>query len=221
MTGSTSPPVHVSAEISRRKLERELADWHAVEDSYARRGYWIIRRDDLVVDVAFLAQLTLQRAALPLVAAIARFDFANYDLWPASVTFIHPLTRETGGPVIMPVESDGAGGLVELVLPHPVHQRAFLCVRGTREYHDHPQHSGDDWLLYRGVGDGRLAVLCERLWRGFTESPLVARVAVLFPPPPAPMQVAVELLRAQLVPGDGQPPAPTDGSSGKPLAGQP
>jgi hypothetical protein len=23
-------------------------------------------------------------------------------------------------------------------------------MRGIREYHEHPQHTGDDWMLYRG-----------------------------------------------------------------------
>lgn len=32
---------------------------------------------------------------------------------------------------------------------HPVTKRAFLCMRGIREYHEHPQHTGDDWMLYR------------------------------------------------------------------------
>ena len=34
-----------------------------------------------------------------------------------------------------------------------------------REYHSHFEHSGDDWLLYRGQGLGTLAQLCDVLWR--------------------------------------------------------
>jgi hypothetical protein len=32
---------------------------------------------------------------------------------------------------------------------HPFTHKPFLCLRGIREYHEHPQHSGDEWLLYR------------------------------------------------------------------------
>jgi hypothetical protein len=34
---------------------------------------------------------------------------------------------------------------------HPVTKRPFLCVKGIREYHEHPQHDGDSWCLYRGL----------------------------------------------------------------------
>lgn len=32
---------------------------------------------------------------------------------------------------------------------HPITKKPFMCMRGIREYHDHPQHTGDDWMLYR------------------------------------------------------------------------
>lgn len=32
---------------------------------------------------------------------------------------------------------------------HPVSKKPFLCMRGIREYHEHPQHTGDDWMQYR------------------------------------------------------------------------
>lgn len=32
---------------------------------------------------------------------------------------------------------------------HPLTKKPFLCMRGIREYHEHPQHTGDDWMLYR------------------------------------------------------------------------
>jgi len=38
---------------------------------------------------------------------------------------------------------------VVLLDDHPTTHKPFLCVRGIREYHEHPQHSGDEWLLYR------------------------------------------------------------------------
>jgi hypothetical protein len=35
----------------------------------------------------------------------------------------------------------------------------------VREYHSHPEHDGDDWLLHRGHGYGTLGQLCDVLWR--------------------------------------------------------
>jgi Predicted metal binding domain len=32
----------------------------------------------------------------------------------------------------------------------------FLCIRGVREYHRNPAHTGDSWLLHRGRGEGTL-----------------------------------------------------------------
>jgi hypothetical protein len=37
----------------------------------------------------------------------------------------------------------------------------FLCLPGTREYHDHPGHSGDAWELHRPAGAGRLVRILE------------------------------------------------------------
>lgn len=39
----------------------------------------------------------------------------------------------------------------------------FLCMRGVREYHRHPAHTGDAWFLYRGCGEGSLAALLSAI----------------------------------------------------------
>ena len=46
---------------------------------------------------------------------------------------------------------------------HPITHKPFLCLRGFREYHEHPQHSGDEWLLYRNELSLFTAVMA--LWR--------------------------------------------------------
>jgi hypothetical protein len=46
---------------------------------------------------------------------------------------------------------------------HPVSKKPFLCMRGIREYHEHPQHTGDDWMQYRKhVG---LFSTLDTIWR--------------------------------------------------------
>ena len=39
----------------------------------------------------------------------------------------------------------------------------FLCTRGVREYHRHPAHTGDSWLLHRGRGEGTLSAIVEAI----------------------------------------------------------
>lgn len=39
----------------------------------------------------------------------------------------------------------------------------FLCVPGVWEYHAHPAHSGDPWLLHRGRGEGTLDAILNVL----------------------------------------------------------
>jgi len=39
--------------------------------------------------------------------------------------------------------------------------KPFVCLRGVREYHDNPGHSGDSWWLHRSQGVGRLLHILE------------------------------------------------------------
>ncbi|WP_241359668.1 putative metal-binding protein, partial [Escherichia coli] len=41
----------------------------------------------------------------------------------------------------------------------------FLCLPGVREYHDHPAHTGDSWLLHRRSGEGSLHFILESIWK--------------------------------------------------------
>lgn len=67
----------------------------------------------------------------------------------------------------------------------------FLCLAGTREYHDHPGHSGDPWELHRTTGAGSLARLIN-IVRTYAVEPvggwsveLVPKVTFAFGQPPA------------------------------------
>lgn len=84
---------------------------------------------------------------------IGRFGLDNFDLFPPSLRFLDPATKaplQAQQLVIGHLMAEDGRTLQRVLLDgHPVHQRPFLCLRGIREYHDHPQHSGDDWLLYR------------------------------------------------------------------------
>jgi hypothetical protein len=103
-----------------------------------------------------LPQPVFRDMALPSLSARAvkaRFDLAEYDLRAPSLQFLDPWTNEP-----LPYQSllwaHDFGAVTKkpqlvMIEQHPALKRPFLCIRGLREYHEHPQHSGDDWLLYR------------------------------------------------------------------------
>ena len=108
-------------------------------------------------------------AAVPALAARAfkaRFDLTDYDLRAPSLEFRDLWTNE-----LLPFNTMFRAlefqrerqAHVVLLDNHPVTHKPFLCLRGFREYHEHPQHSGDEWLLYRN--DLSLFTAVMSLWR--------------------------------------------------------
>ena len=128
--------------------------------------------------------VTFASVEIPSLAAKAFkavFDLTDYDLRAPSLEFRSPWTNELLDYATMfralEYEKDRKAHLV-LLGDHPVTHRPFLCLRGIREYHEHPQHSGDDWLIYRRSMSLFSAVMS--LWR-----------------------VAVDLIRPLIHPGQG------------------
>lgn len=82
-----------------------------------------------------------------------RVTLDDFDVRAPSVTFHHPATWELLPHQHIPQAIhvvDGAG--FNLIHDrHPTTNVPFLCMQGVREYHEHPQHTGDDWMLYRGT----------------------------------------------------------------------
>jgi hypothetical protein len=82
----------------------------------------------------------------------AHFDLTDYDLVAPSIEF---RDAWTGAALEFPtmfraLEYQKDRGVHQVLLnEHPTTHKPFLCLRGVREYHTHPQHSGDEWLLYR------------------------------------------------------------------------
>lgn len=170
----------VPEELSRDRLGRELDNWAANSALYRQRGWLLLAQDldELTVDVGFLAPVAFGDRHLDVMTACIRLRYDNYDLWPPSLRFIDP---RTGGLTMPPVQAvDRVGGdsdeVRNALLGHPTEGVPFLCLPGIREYHSHPQHSGDDWLLHRERGDGRLAVICDRVWRRMVRNVLGIQV---------------------------------------------
>jgi hypothetical protein len=113
--------------------------------------------------------MAMQVAEIPSLAARAfkaRFDLTDYDLRAPSLEFRDPWTD---APLVygtmfraLEYERERQAHLV-LLDDHPVTHKPFLCLRGVREYHEHPQHSGDSWLLYRS--EMSLFSIIMALWR--------------------------------------------------------
>jgi len=189
----------VPKEVSRAKLAAELADWQANAAIYTRRGWLLLDRSPLHVEVAFLSAVPLVGVfTIPVVTACVRLDYSNYDLWPPSLTFIDPRTREPASPPVRAPATTPAGIRDALIDGHPDTGRPFLCLPGIREYHNHPQHTGDDWLLHRATGAGRLAVICERIWQRMVRNVVGLHVTVQAMPPAIGTQVAMALAQGDL-----------------------
>lgn len=189
----------VDPDVSKLKLDSELEAWNASAPLFRRRGWVLLGRRDFEVDIGFLAHLSLGAQVVPVMSACVRLDYTNYDLWPPSVEFIDPCTGDYAFPVVTATIQTNEGPRNLLVSSHPDTRRPFFCVPGTRQYHDHPQHSGDLWLLHRPAREGSLVTVCDRIWRAMTRNLVGLRVALLTLPLEAAQQIQIQI---QLATGD-------------------
>lgn len=172
-------PRLVPAHVTGAKFDEQLQRWQANAETYARRGWLLFSAGDLRVDIGFLQNVAMGGRTIPVITACVRIDFWNFDLWPPSVTFLDPLTRQPAPPPVRAPDRISAEEVRDaLIDQHPDTLQPFLCLPGIREYHSHPQHSGDDWLLHRHLREGDLAVVCERIWRRMARNVLGMSVAI-------------------------------------------
>jgi Predicted metal binding domain len=166
---ASEQPVLVDPEISRAKLGREIAAWRSNEAEYRSRGWLLLAHDDLTVELGLLGRIPLGNAQVPILLPAIRLDYDNYDLWPPSLTFIDVFSREAADPLLPQALIVGDAGPRNILLRNG-EGKVFLCVPGTREFHDHPQHSGEPWPLFRSRRMGSLAVVAERVWQSMTQT---------------------------------------------------
>lgn len=159
-----APPQLVPPTVSEGKLNAELESWRANADTYRRRGWLLLNVNHLSVDIGFVAHVAVGEMRTPIITAAIRLNYDNYDLWPPSLKFIDPCTGAPALPVVQ-APDQVHGEIRNVLLGQPGTGQPFLCLPGLREYHHHPQHTGDDWLLHRAAGEGTLAVICDRVWR--------------------------------------------------------
>jgi len=163
----------VDPEVSRKKFEQEISLFEGVADAQRRRG--VIMLESKFPNACFAFSAT--NLTPPAIAFAVRFNFDNYDLLPISIKFINPFTFESLkqdqipvqflrniGPPDQPINP--LSPQVQALLQQEPSPEAlpFLCIPGVREYHDHPAHSGDSWLLHRkNCSEGSLGYLIDKL----------------------------------------------------------
>jgi hypothetical protein len=154
----------VDPQVTSAKYEQELDRFYEQEGWWRERGVFLLKDNCPLCEFLFLTP-----QIFPLGVSFAvHIDFTNYDAAPPSVRFIHPfsgkelqrneipfqfkqrITEERAKELKVADPSEGIDLCVSIEGGPP-----FLCHRGTKEYHDHPYHDGDSWLLHRG-NEGRL-----------------------------------------------------------------
>src|SRR5262245_53654496 len=51
--------------------------------------------------------------------------------------------------------------------PHPLTNRPFICMRGSREYHTHPSHLGDLWENAKNGSSFTLGGILTQVWNAW------------------------------------------------------
>lgn len=160
---------YVDEAVSRRKFEREIAEYREREPEYRGKGWFLLEAEFPRVVVTMAAPQVMPP---PLVLGVV-LDYTNYDAEPPSVQLVNPFTLQPYLAKELPTRLDRDVTAQQLALQLPAGIPAakvtqpymqwyspedvpFLCVAGVREYHAHPAHSGDSWELHRASGAGRL-----------------------------------------------------------------
>jgi hypothetical protein len=176
--------------VARRKFSSEVDTLHRQRETLVGWGCWVVEADYPNVWVVFVPRHSLLLSVpavqpagglfipgprplvaveIPMVSARAlgvQVALDDFDIRAPALTFCDPWTRTplSYERLCRGFHTDDTGKTFNVLLDkHPVTGRPFLCMRGVREYHEHPQHSGDDWMLYRG-SVGLFAVL-SMVWR--------------------------------------------------------
>ena len=90
MAVAVSEPQFADPAVSRRKFDREIAEFRSQADEYRRRG-WLLAEAEFPHALVILATAKTQPI---LILCGVWFDYSNYDAAPPSVRLVHPLTRE-------------------------------------------------------------------------------------------------------------------------------
>ena len=161
-------PNYVDPSVSRAKFDTEIELFKSIRDEYLKRGIWLLKDEFPTALLAFAKALHP-----PAVVFGAIIDFTDYDLKPLSVTLVNPFTQAplkanevlTPFARLIPRGTAPSNPEVQTLLQSHSDNKPFICLPGIREYHEHPAHTGDSWLLHRGTGEGTFNFVVENLYR--------------------------------------------------------
>lgn len=156
--------------VTASKFEKEVSVFRMAEQIWRQKGVLPLRIEYPLVELAFAAHL-MQPSPI---AFAVRIDFTNFDLTPPSVRFINPFSgvelksKDLHVNLIQIHSNRQPNGFVirqpqPLIMGDP-EETPFVCLRGFREYHEHPAHSGDSWFIYRITGEGSLGNIIDQLY---------------------------------------------------------
>jgi hypothetical protein len=156
----------VDPQVSRDKYAVEIMLFRQNYSHYRTRGILLLEEAFPNVRLAFCS---VKVRPYPVLFAVC-INFTNYDLDPPSVSFIDAFSYSpiliTQLPHQFPRKISQIQNQLNLQ-PLVIAQAdniPFFCIPGVREYHHHPAHTGDSWLLHRGIaGEGTLGFLIEKL----------------------------------------------------------
>jgi len=180
----------VDERVSRIKYERQVENFEKLESNYRREGVVALNIEFPYFDFAFIGketflqipnpsiapnQLMYFRRPVPFYLFSIRIDYTNYDTVPPSINIINPFTLNKDKniafvPYIAPDQQNKSSLIDEKfksinqnVLLQDNKKDLFFCLRGIKEYHEHPQHNGDSWFLYRTAGKGNIVTILDQL----------------------------------------------------------
>jgi hypothetical protein len=164
---------YVDPTVTRVKYEKELESFFAQYYEWQKKGVFLISDEFPVCEFLFLCPQLFPISAVYAV----RIDFTNYDIEPPSVKFINPFTGNLIKREQIPVQFKQKATLEYIAQRNPVDpsegmdicisiggDHPFICHPGFKEYHDHPYHTGNPWILHRSRGEGRLYRILQILY---------------------------------------------------------
>jgi hypothetical protein len=163
----------VDRTVTREKFDAQIAGYLANQDLWNIRGVWLAKSE--FPQAFFVFGASNSTPPFQLLAFGAIFDFSNYDLWAPSVCIVNPFTKVPYRAKELPFWAQlpqlngefGPNGQPmgeRLMQWQSDDEIPFLCHPGVREYHQHPAHDGNDWLLHRTSGEGTLDRLLQILF---------------------------------------------------------
>lgn len=132
--------------LARANFERDVA---AIDRRVAEKRGWTIVGDEFpVLDIVF---------NVPGVRPVRlRFNCEDFDEMPPYIEILEPDGGEMAQLPADPLSRFNSG-------PNPYTGRKFICMRGSRCYHQ--QHREDQWDNHRGKPDVALGEIANQLFR--------------------------------------------------------